>query len=425
MVAKYKNDVERWRSNLSAERDAMALYQALAQFEKDPARAEIWRELAAAEERHADRWISKLRAAGQTVRDDWRPGWRPRTLGLLARVMGPASVLPIVMALERGDADMYHGQADAQDLIKEEEHLERIVAAIAEGKPVEAIPRDAGAAVQPSQAAEGQQASSAVPSPPVGAAPSAASAPRAVPAGPQGARDVAPPEAWHKAAGGGSGTLRAAVFGVNDGLVSNFSLVMGVAGADPGNHFVLLAGVAGLLAGASSMAAGEYVSMTSQRELFERQIALERDELEENPEEEENELSLIYRAKGLSRPEADRLAAALMRDKGVALDTLVREELGLDPEELGSPWGAASSSFISFSAGAILPVLPYIFLSGFVAFLASALLSGAALFGVGAGVSLLTGRGLLFSGIRMLLIGGSAAAVTYLVGYLIGVSTAG
>jgi VIT1/CCC1 family predicted Fe2+/Mn2+ transporter len=173
------------------------------------------------------------------------------------------------------------------------------------------------------------------------------------------------------------------------------------------------------------MAAGEFVSISSQREMFERQIALERDELEENPEEEEHELALIYRAKGLPAAEAKKLAAALMRDRDVALDTLSREELGLDPSELGSPWGAAISSFASFAVGAAVPVAAYLFVAGFAAFLVSVVLSALALFAVGAGVSLVTGRGLLFSGVRMVLIGGGAAAVTYLVGKLVGVAVAG
>ncbi len=142
-------------------------------------------------------------------------------------------------------------------------------------------------------------------------------------------------ERWHRTAGGG--TLRAAVFGVSDGLVSNVSLVMGFAGASADAKFVLLAGFMGLLAGASSMAAGEYVSMKAQRELFERQIELEAAELAVTPEEEVEELALIYRAKGLNKEEAQKLAGRLTEDPNVALDTLVREELGLDPERAGQP----------------------------------------------------------------------------------------
>jgi VIT1/CCC1 family predicted Fe2+/Mn2+ transporter len=228
-------------------------------------------------------------------------------------------------------------------------------------------------------------------------------------------------ERWHRTAGGG--TLRAAVFGVNDGLVSNLSLVMGFAGASADAKFVLLAGLSGLLAGASSMAAGEYVSMKAQRELLERQIELEAAELAVSPEEEVAELALIYRAKGLNKEEAERLAGRLTEDPAVALDTLVREELGLDPTQLGNPIAAASGSFFAFAAGAILPVLPFFFGASTALVILSIALSGAALFGVGAVLSLFTGKGTLFSGGRQLLIGAVAATITFGLGSLIGAST--
>ena len=216
------------------------------------------------------------------------------------------------------------------------------------------------------------------------------------------------------------------IFGVSDGLVSNLSLVMGVAGAASGNpSFILLAGVAGLLAGAFSMAAGEYISMQSQRELFERQIALERAEMEAMPEEEEAELAASYRAKGFAGDEAARIAHRIFQDPEAALDMLVREELGLDPDQLGSPWGAAAGSFVAFAIGAAIPVIPYLFGGGTSTLLVSLGLSLVALFAVGAAVSLLTGRGLLFSGMRQLAIGLAAAVVTYAIGSLIGVTTAG
>ena len=171
-------------------------------------------------------------------------------------------------------------------------------------------------------------------------------------------------ETWHRV-GGRSGTLRAVIFGVSDGLVSNLSLVMGVAGAATRNpSFILLAGIAGLLAGSFSMAAGEYISMQSQRELFERQIALERAEMEAMPEEEEAELAAAYRAKGFTAEEAARIAHRIFRDPEAALDTLVREELGLDPDELGSPSRAAVGSFLAFAVGAAVPVIPYLFGGG-------------------------------------------------------------
>jgi vacuolar iron transporter family protein len=200
---------------------------------------------------------------------------------------------------------------------------------------------------------------------------------------------------------------------------------MGVAGAASGHpSFILLAGVAGLLAGAFSMAAGEYISMQSQRELFERQIALERAEMEAMPEEEEAELAASYRGKGFAPDEAARIAHRIFEDPENALDILVREELGLDPDQLGSAWGAAGGSFFAFAVGAVVPVVPYVFGGGTMALLASLALSLAALFGVGAAVSLLTGRGLLFSGARQLAIGLAAAIVTYLIGSLIGITTA-
>ncbi len=227
-------------------------------------------------------------------------------------------------------------------------------------------------------------------------------------------------EGKHSSVSGGN--LRAAVFGVNDGLVSNTSLIMGVAGASGDSKIILLSGVAGLLAGAFSMAAGEYVSMRSQRELFEYQIGLEREELEEYPDEEAEELALIYNARGLPLEEARRIAQDLMRDPEHALNTLAREELGLNPHDLGSPWGAALSSFLAFAAGGIVPLLPFLFGAGKNALFVAAALAGAALFAVGALLSLFTGKRGWLSGMRMILIGGGAGMVTYLVGSFIGVS---
>lgn len=226
----------------------------------------------------------------------------------------------------------------------------------------------------------------------------------------------------HNRNGAQSGTLRAAVFGVNDGLVSNLSLVMGIAGANVDSKFVLLAGLAGLLAGAFSMGAGEYVSMLVQREVFEKLIETEKLEQLTLPEEERKELQDIYERKGIPREEAIKLSETIMSDKKLALETHIREELGLNPDELGSPSGAAISSFLAFVGGAVIPVLPYIFLNGMKAFILSIILSGCGLLTVGAALSFVTGRGWFYSSLRMLFIGGSAAAVTYLVGYLFGVS---
>jgi len=226
----------------------------------------------------------------------------------------------------------------------------------------------------------------------------------------------------HKSYGGG--TLRAGVFGVNDGLVSNTCLVMGVAGAAAEPSVLILTGVAGLLAGAFSMAAGEYISMLSQKEMFEHQIAQERDELARYPKEEAEELALIYAARGLPLAEARDVAAKLIANPAQALDTLAREELGLNPDDLGSPIGAALSSFIAFSIGASLPLIPFLLGLGDAGVPIAAAISGAALFVVGAMLSLFSGRSALVGGLRMLLIGAAAATATYLIGSLFNVATA-
>lgn len=367
--------IVRYRRYLLAEWEAADLYRRLADAEPDEERAAILRELAAMEEAHAARWQARLEASGAAM-PKWRPNFRSRLLTLLARIAGNRAVLPLLERMEGGDADMYAAEPEAADFSTQEQIHARVFARML-GK------RGTGAE-RP---------------------------------------DIAEMERRHRGTGGGS--VRAAVFGVNDGLVSNLSLVMGIAGADPGPNIVLLAGLAGLMAGAFSMATGEYVSMRTQREMFERELDVERMELEANPEEEEQELALIYRAKGLSPEEAGRVAKRLIADKATALDTLAREELGLDPGELGSPWGAAISSFLAFSVGAFVPVLPYLLTAGTAAFVASALLSFLALAAVGALSALLTDRSIVVSSTRMVLLGAGAAAVTFLVGRLLGVAVAG
>jgi vacuolar iron transporter family protein len=227
--------------------------------------------------------------------------------------------------------------------------------------------------------------------------------------------------ARHRSALGGS--LRAGVFGVNDGLVSNVSLVLGVAGAGAASAYVFTAGVAGLLAGALSMAAGEYVSVRSQREMYEYQIALEREELAEYPEEEAEELALIYQARGVELEQARAVSRSLLSRPQQALDVLAREELGLNPDDLGSPWQAAATSFVAFAAGAAIPLIPLLAgLTGVRATLGSALLTLAALFAVGLALSLFTGRDAVRAALRMVLIGGGAGALSFLVGRALGVA---
>jgi VIT1/CCC1 family predicted Fe2+/Mn2+ transporter len=226
----------------------------------------------------------------------------------------------------------------------------------------------------------------------------------------------------HHRRGGQGGILRASVFGINDGLVSNFSLVVGVAAADPGRHIILLAGVAGLVAGAFSMAAGEYVSMKVQREVFEAALDRERRDIEQTPDDEQREVEVIYRAQGIPAADAARLAERVMADPAIALDLMARQELGLDPDELGSPWGAAIGSFLTFSAGALIPLLPFVLLSAALALRTAVALCALALFGVGAATAYFSERPVLFGGARMLVIGAAAAAITYGVGHALGVT---
>ncbi|MEX1195421.1 MAG: VIT1/CCC1 transporter family protein [Dehalococcoidia bacterium] len=365
--------VKRFQANLDDEIDGIAVYEMLTRAEKDPGRRRIFEELAEVEQRHANVWRKKLTDAGITPREHG-PSLKVRLIGAAANVFGVRSVLPIVRSLEAGAYGAYMAQDEAAQAMAPDEREHR--------KTMSRLERG------------GKEPSDLILS----------------------------RERWHRT--GGGGTLRASIFGVSDGLVSNTALVMGFAGAQTAADFVLLAGVAGLLAGAFSMAAGEYVSMRAQRELFERQIELERSELESAPDEEMRELSLIYQAKGLHKDEADVTAARLMENPEIALDTLVREELGLDPSELGSPWGASIGSFIAFALGASIPVLPFMFSSASTGFVvASAALSAGALFAVGAGVSLFTGRSALYSGARQVALGAAAAVVTFVIGRIIGVST--
>ena len=231
-------------------------------------------------------------------------------------------------------------------------------------------------------------------------------------------------ESRHKSVGGNA--LRAAVLGSNDGLVSNMSLVMGVAGAAVSNDTILLTGIAGLMAGAISMSLGEWLSVQSSRELNQRQIDLETEELEASPEEEKKELVLLYQAKGMNAVEAQKLANKAFESPETAIDAIITEELGIDKEELGgSAWEAAIASFILFAIGAIIPLYPFMILDGKNAIFLSIASSVVGLFGIGAAITLLTGKSILFSGMRQVAFGLVAAAITYGIGTIIGVSLAG
>jgi VIT1/CCC1 family predicted Fe2+/Mn2+ transporter len=374
------DDPRRFLRYLDAERNASLLYRALAE-STDGEQREALLELADVEDKHAQHWVDKLITYGVEIppaptvlnADDEQLVRRARSLGLV-------SVLDTLEQNEGADAGMYDDEPEALPTMPsdEREHAD-VFRALKGGEPERFPHRE-----------------------------------RSSKAG----------EPWHRA--DKSGSVRAAVFGVSDGLVSNTALVMGFAGASLAgaieNSVVLFAGLAGLLAGAFSMAAGEYVSMASQRDLFKREIDLERQELLEKPEEERLELELIYRAKGLPRDQARAVADQIMKDPEIALDTLAREELGLDPDELGSAWKAAVSSFLSFAIGASVVVVPYALFSGMTAFVLAVALALVSLIVVGALVGYQSGRGVVFSAGRQVLWGVGAAGVTYLVGSLVGVN---
>ena len=354
-------------TNLREERQAAFLYEYLEAAESGPV-ASLFKSLRAESEDQAATWERLLQDAGATA-PVWRPGMRARIVAGLVRLLGPTRMLPVLSAMKvRGLAVYRAGGAET-------------------------------AAAEPGAGDPASERAVSIPRPP-----------RAL-----------GEESWHRAASGG-GALRAAVFGVNDGLVSNASLIIGVAGAGPEPGVILLAGTAGLLAGGFSMAAGEFISVLTQREFLEHQIALEKSEMAVMPEEEIAELALIYRAKGIDPVHAETLARRIVSDPEKGIDTLAREELGLDPKALGSPLVAAGASFLSFAVGALLPLLPYLLAPDRSAFLATLLVTFSGLLAVGAGMSLFTGRRLVWSAVRMALIGAAAAAATYAIGALLGVA---
>lgn len=378
MSADRQAQLARYHRNLQGETDSAALYRALAACEHRPELGELYRRLAAIEERHIHFWKQQFLQIDATP-PELGPSWRTRLLIRIAHLLGPDWVVGAAASLEQIDRCQYDDQPETCDTAmpgQERSHA-RLLSELAGGR------RNTW-----------------------------------------NGRLFASLEGRHGAGGGNA--LRAAVLGANDGLVSNFSLVMGVAGAAFSADALLLTGFAGLLAGACSMALGEWLSVQNARELYEQQIATERDELEAVPDEEAEELVLIYQAKGLAADKARAMAESIMADPLRALDTLTREELGIDPDDLGgSPWLAAGTSFVVFSLGALIPVLPFLLLEGQIAVFACALFSAGGLFLIGALVTLFTGRGLLASGLRQVAFGLGAAAVTYGLGHWLGVSVAG
>jgi VIT1/CCC1 family predicted Fe2+/Mn2+ transporter len=372
------DEKSRYMVNLQKEIDGAFLYLALADSEKQPKIAELYRRLSASEEKHAAAWEKRLEDPGEKFSLP-EPSGRARILAFLAKRFGAQFVLPTLTSNEQADSRAYDNQPEAEStgMSSDEKSHARLLTM-------------------------------------VGTSTSGLSG-----------GIVAQMEGRHKAGGGNA--LRAAVLGSNDGLVSILSLVMGVAGANLNSHDVFIAGIAGLLAGAGSMALGEWLSVQSSRELYSHQIKIEKEELERNPAEEQDELALIYQAKGLSEARARELSAAIMAtDQDSILDTLAREELGIDPQELGgSAYVAAITSFLLFSVGALFPLLPFAFLSGNVAIYTSMGVSAIALFLVGAAITLMTGRNIFYSGFRQVIIGLAAAIITFGIGKLIGVSISG
>ena len=373
-----REEIARYRENWQDEVDGAYLYRAVASVEPSPELAQVYRRLAEAEERHAAFWRERLAAADASTQAP-RPTRRARALGWLARRFGPALVLPTLTSDEGRAQSMYDDQ-----------------------------PEVAGTGMRADERSHARVL-------------------RAISSSGVSGGALARLEGRHRSIGGNA--LRAAVLGANDGLVSNLSLVMGVAGAVSGaalgEQSVLLAGLAGLLAGAFSMAMGEWISVQSSRESATRQLRIEQAELEQFPEEEAEELRLIYMAKGLPEDEARQVAGRLLADADTALDVMAREELGVDPDDLGgSPWQAAITSFVLFAVGAIIPVVPFMLLTDLAAVGTSVAASGVGLFALGAATTLFTGLGAVRAGTRQALIGLAAAGVTYAVGLLLGVSVA-
>jgi VIT1/CCC1 family predicted Fe2+/Mn2+ transporter len=366
--------ISRYEANLRDERESAALYRAFATVERDPRLSEVYSRMAEVESRHAEAWAARLREMGSPLPPD-TISWRTRSLIWIARRFGVGVVLPIVSAGERNAGHSYDTQPEARaaGMPAEERSHERVFGYLL----------------------------------------------RTTKGGIVGST-LAQIEGRHRGTSGGN-ALRAAVLGSSDGLTSNLSLVMGVAGASLTSRQVLLTGLAGLLAGALSMAIGEWLSVQSARELYGRQIAIERSELEHTPEEEREELSLIYQAKGLDPDAADAMASRILSDPSSALDTLAREELGIDPSELGgSAWEAAIASFLLFAVGAILPVIPFAFLAGWAATITSVALSVVGLFVIGVGITLTTGAPLWKASGRQIALGLAAAVITFALGRLVG-----
>jgi VIT1/CCC1 family predicted Fe2+/Mn2+ transporter len=362
------------KTEIQTEIDAAYLYHVLAENESDPVIANVFKQMSEIETSHAVAFSQKHGIDFSSIN---RPSWRAKAIHQIGKIMGYDYVLGFMMEAEKGISGALMSQ-------KNKHQKEVSFSDTSHVKILKTI-------LSSSDAVNVQQLSRF--------------------------------EKRHRSVGGNM--IRASVLGGNDGLVSNFSLVMGVAGASGDSTSILLAGSAGLLAGALSMALGEWISVKSSQELYENQMNLEMEELEVNPEGEVQELKLIYMAKGIEESKALQMAREVMSDKSVAHEILVKEELGINAEELkGSAMQAAVSSFIMFAVGAIIPLLPFFIFHGYISIIVSAVLSALGLFMIGAAITLFTGRNVWFSGFRQVLFGLIAAAITFGIGKLIGVAIA-
>ena len=357
---------------IQTEIDASYLYKKLAEHEGDDTIASVFRQMSDIERSHAEAFAAK---ENLSLKDLVQPSWRAKTLNLIGKTFGYDYVLGVLMDTEKSISNAVISAKQKSKLKisgTETTHVKILRSILEKEEKVTGI-------------------------------------------------QLSKFESRHRSVGGNA--IRAAVLGGNDGLVSNFSLVMGIAGATSGQEGVLLAGVAGLLAGALSMALGEWISVKSSQELYENQMQIEMEELETNPDGEMKEIALIYIAKGIPEAQAHDIAAEIMKDTSTAHELLVREELGINPEELkGSAIEAAVYSFILFALGAVIPVLPFMFTSGMQAVQISVAFSAVGLFLIGSAITLFTGKSVWFSGFRQVLFGLAAAAVTFGIGKIIGVA---
>ena len=358
-------DAKKFTEYMKGELEAAAIYRLLANNDNNLERGKIFEELHRSEMRHAIKWATLIGIPEENIKPNFLT---PKAIyiRIVSKIFGSQKVLPWLSKIEAKEINLYANDVDGKDLVDEEVKHAKILAELSDPSPT------------------GK-------------------------------------ESLHRYSAGGS--LRAAVLGVNDGLISNFCLILGMVGgaaASGNSDFIVIAGLAGLAAGSLSMASGEYISMKSQKEIFQHQIEVEKFELTYWPEEELEELVLIYRAKGLSADIARKTAEQIMKSPKDALDTMAREELGLNPDELGSEWGAAFSSLVAFSVGALVPLVPFLFNTGLVSVYISMFLTAFSLVIIGGSLALVSARSIILGSLRMLAVGGFSAAITYGIGYGIG-----